>query len=301
VPVKGVPAELKFRAEKLSYQQVEKVRNMPLPWQEWLEASGIDPADILPNLQEPPEMLAAKESFREAVEKLEEAKCFNCRHYRSCLDEYKEQVRLAKDEAYYQEQIDAIRGKYWREFQQLQGVLEQGGFIRGRELLPRGVALANLRTSNELMAAEVLASGLLEELSPSELCAAASMIVAEPIRGRMAWRPIKPSPRVVELNYDMIPLAKLLHELQMDNDVENAQPYLEASYSGMVQAWAENAQWAHVVEIAGIDEGQLVRHLRQAIDMLQQFKDVPGTTESFQEKARSAVALLDRDIVQEVF
>jgi hypothetical protein len=32
-----------------------------------------------------------------------------------------------------------------------------------------------------------------------------------------------------------------------------------------------------VIELSGVDEGQLVRHLRQLIDMIRQFKDVPDS------------------------
>ena len=52
---------------------------------------------------------------------------------------------------------------------------------------------------------------------------------------------------------------------------------------------------------SGLDEGQLVRHLRQVIDVLQQFREIPGMTGAFHQKAREAIDLLDRDIVKEVF
>ncbi|MFP5502048.1 MAG: DEAD/DEAH box helicase [Candidatus Sericytochromatia bacterium] len=299
-PVKGVPKELVKRAEKLSYRQVDRVK-AELPWAEWLSASAIVPEQVLPDVSEDPKVTAAKAALAAATEEMEAASCFNCRFFRKCKDEHKVEAKLIKEEAYYQEQIEAIRSKYWRQFQVLQSVLETGGFIRGRELLSRGHALSNLRTTNELLAAEVFASGLLERLEPSELCAIASGIVAEPIRGRMNWRPLMPSPAVVSAFNEMIDMARMLDKLQRRCGADEQPLYVVSDYAGLVQAWAEEAQWAHVVEIAGIDEGQLVRHLRQAIDMLQQFKDVPGVTEGFQERVRSAIALIDRDIVQEVF
>ncbi|MNL76750.1 DSHCT domain protein [compost metagenome] len=70
---------------------------------------------------------------------------------------------------------------------------------------------------------------------------------------------------------------------------------------GLTQAWAEGLEWAPIIEASGIDEGQLVRHLRQVIDMLQQFREIPGLGETFRARAREAAELLDRDIVKEVF
>jgi hypothetical protein len=295
-PVKGVPGDLAKRADKLSYQQTDRVKDH-LPWQQWLDQAGIVPADVIPDMSDPPELVKA-----EAVADWESHKCFNCKLYRKCQDEYKEQSRVAKDAQYYQEQIDAIRGKYWRQFKTLQSVLEDALFLRGRELLPRGVALANLRTNNELLASEVFASGLLENLTPVELAAVTSAIVAEPIRGRMNWHPLRVSEGVFRAVDDVSEMANDLYRILKRHGVQDDVPlYVTGDYVGMVQAWAENAEWAHVIELSGVDEGQLVRHIRQLIDMLRQFKDVPGNTEGFREKCLECLALVDRDIVQEVF
>jgi superfamily II RNA helicase len=301
-PVKGVPGDITKRADKLSYQQSERIREHQLPWKQWLAASGIVPDDVVPDMSDPPALSAAKQALGEAVGAWEGHQCFNCRLYRKCQDEWRDQSRVAKEELYYQEQIDAIRGKYWRQFQTLQRVLEDALFLRGRELLPRGVALANLRTNNEILASEVFASGLLEKLEPVELCAVTSAIVAEPIRGRMNWHPLRVTDGVYRAVNDVNEMANDLYKILKRHGVHDETPlYVTGDYVGMVQAWAENAEWAHVIELSGVDEGQLVRHMRQLIDMLRQFKDVPGNTEAFREKCLSALALVDRDIVQEVF
>lgn len=301
-PVKGIPGDLAKRADKLSYQQTERIKDHQLPWQQWLDQAGIVPADVIPDMSDPPELVKAKTAYAESMSEWEGHKCFNCKLYRKCQDEYKDQSRVAKEMLYYQEQIDAIRGKYWRQFKTLQGVLEDALFLRGRELLPRGVALANLRTNNEILASEVFASGLLENLSPVELCAVTSAIVAEPIRGRMNWHPLRVSEGVYRAVDEVGAMAGDLYKILKRAGIQDDVPlYVTGDYVGMVQAWAENAEWAHVIELSGVDEGQLVRHLRQLIDMLRQFKDVPGNPEAFREKCLAALALVDRDIVQEVF
>jgi superfamily II RNA helicase len=77
--------------------------------------------------------------------------------------------------------------------------------------------------------------------------------------------------------------------------------YLEREYAGLTQAWADGGAWEDLVAASGIDEGQLVRHLRQVIDMLWQLRDVPGVGAAFQARSREAAGLLDRDIIKEVF
>lgn len=300
-PVKGIPGELAKRADKLSYQQTDRIKEK-LPWQDWLDAADIVPEEVIPDMSDPPNLVAAKRKHAESVADFEGHHCFNCKLYRKCQDDHKDFSRVAKEDRYYQEQIDAIRGKYWRQFKTLQSVLEDALFLRGRELLPRGVALANLRTNNEMLASEVFASGLFDSLSPTELCAVTSAIVAEPIRGRMNWHPLRVTDGVYRSVSEVNEMAGVLYKILKRHGVHDDVPlYVTGDYVGMVQAWAENAEWAHVIELSGVDEGQLVRHLRQLIDMIRQFKDVPGNTEAFREKCLSALALIDRDIVQEVF
>lgn len=295
----GVPKELAYRAEKLSFQQTVGVKDLgKLPWQLWLEQAGIEPEAVLPDAGRPNPALA---KARAALEKLnaewESVAEFNCR---TCIKAEKDESKVTGVIRALDQQIDEIRHRYWRQFQALQATLEAGDFMRGRELLPRGHAIANLRTQNELLAAEAFASGILEGLDASDLCAVASCIVAEPVRGRMTWRPIRPSPRVVEAVDELIDMAIALDQIQKKCGTD--QPlYVVSDYAGMVQAWADGAQWAHVTEMAGIDEGQLVRHMRLVIDMLQQFKDVPGAYEGFKAKVTAALELVDRDIVKEVF
>jgi superfamily II RNA helicase len=303
-PVVGVPSELAKRAEKLSFLQKDQLKGPALPWGRWLEEAGInDREDVLPQDREPRQIQEAKEDVQAATKEWEAARCFNCNFYKRCIDENKAQQQVGKLVADLHSEISEIQGKYWRRFLTLQHVLETAGFLRDRELLPRGVALAHLRTANELLAGETLASGLLQRLGPSELCAAASCIVAEPIRGRMTWRPVKPSTAVYDAIDEMCDMAKGIDKNEHDCGLSPGEMplYVTTVYAGLVQAWAEQAQWAHLTELAGIDEGQLVRHLRQVIDMLQQFKEVPGTDPGFKDKVSAAVALLDRDIVQEVF
>lgn len=305
VPVRGVPGVLRDEGQGMSYNQVKRLK-LDLPWDKWLQDSGLTPGEFLPERDEPPQLSKARRAHQEAEATFKEERCFDCKFQRRCKDEDKEVGRLLRDQAAYRAQIEAIRGKYWRQFKVLQEVLERGDFIRDRKLLPRGVALANLRTSNELVAAETLAAGLLEGLKPDDLCAVVSGVVAEPIRGRMAWRPVNPSPSVVTVNDEMIDIAKHLDRLlekcsKKDTPLDDVPLYIVFDYAGMVQAWAMGHKWAHVVERTGIDEGQLVRHLRQVIDMLNQLKDVPGNPETFRERCQEALALIDRDIVREVF
>jgi superfamily II RNA helicase len=299
--VRGVPRAWREACEPLSHGQRLRVSFDGERWMEWMAQAGVEEELVLPRRKVPAAVGRARESLEVAEAAWREQTCFDCPKVSACKQADGDASKLRRQLRAHDVQIEAIRARFWNQFVALREVLQRGDFMRGRELLPRGVALANLRTSNELVAAEALASGLLEFLEPDELAAAASLIVAEPVRGRMAWRPLRPSPRVVQLSEEVIAMAQRLFDLQAHLGDDGLPLYVVTDYCGMVQAWATNATWAHVCEIAGIDEGQLVRHLRQVIDMLNQFKDVPGMSPGFQERVMGALASIDRDIVREVF
>lgn len=305
VAARGVPNDFRWMAEGMSYLQLKRVKLEPGEFKGWERASGIERETLLPRAKEPAKLVQARESLADADADWTEKTCYNCNKLKLCRGEEKEVARLQKDMEAYQKQIDAVRSRFWNHFIALRTVLERAGFIRGRQLLPRGIALANLRTQNELLAAETLASGLLEGLEPAQLCAVVCMMIAEPPRGRMAWHPLKFSRELVGINDEMYELATHLAKIErkVSDTVADLQPsiMLATEYAGLVQHWAAGFEWAHIVETSGIDEGQLVRQIRHVIDMLNQIKDVPGNSPSFKERLNAAIASVDRDIVKEVF
>lgn len=296
----AVPRPMAMRARGLSYLQQVKPGDYEPDFKTWLEESGLDPADFEWTLKEPPDIARARAKLDEVVLELNKVPCTSCRVRLECEDLVERHRGLEKEVSHLGRDIEQVKSSHWRGFQALHRVLEEGGYMRGRELLARGVAIANIRTTNELMAAECVAGGFLEGLSPNEMATVVSCLVAEPPRGRQAWHPLPYRDSVYQVCRQLALVGRDLVRTQRNHGLE--QPiYLEREYAGLVQAWAEGGTWADIVSASGIDEGQLVRHLRQVIDMLQQFREVPGMTQGFHEKARQAIDLLDRDIVKEVF
>jgi superfamily II RNA helicase len=102
--------------------------------------------------------------------------------------------------------------------------------------------------------------------------------------------------RIDRLSRDAKRIGRTLIQRDLDLPV-----YVVDTYAGLVQAWAEGGVWGEIIERSGIEEGLLVRHIRQVIDLIEQFREVPGMPETFRERARQAAFLLDRDLVKEVF
>jgi superfamily II RNA helicase len=300
-PATGIPPEVLSKAAHLSYQQEHTTGDYHPTWNQWKEETGLDLDALLAPITEPPEIMKAREKLKGLLKQIEEHPATPCVKNKRCMDTVKLIGMLDAEIARYDTEIEAIHSNHWRQFQALVRVLEDAGYVRGRELLARGVALANLRTTNELVASEALASELMLTLSPPLLAAATSMIVAEPVRGRMFWRPMRVDPQLGMLAEELAKTVKGLYKILKRHGLEDLPLNLVADYAGLTQAWAEGRVWSELIAESGIDEGQLVRHFRQVIDMLQQFRDVPGVPATFHEKAREAAELIDRDIVREVF
>lgn len=299
-PVHSLPEQVIDKAGRLSYLQQHTPGDYRPTWHEWIDQSGLDLEAMVKPITEPPEIVKARAKLRTVEQELKAFPCSGCKLRKGCQDAVKDARVLEQEVGRYSKEIDILHSNHWRGFQKLVRFLEETGFMRGRELLARGQALANVRTSNELVCAEAIAGGYLEDLSPVELAAMASALVAEPIRGRQSWRSLKFSPTLHHVLEHLGKAAKNLARVQLRYEIE--QPiYLVTDYVGLTQAWAEGLEWAPIIEASGIDEGQLVRHLRQVIDLLQQLRDIPGVGETFRSRAREAFTLLDRDIVKEVF
>lgn len=299
-PVTALPAGVVEKAKLMSYLQHKRPDGLDSSFERWVEQSGLDLTEIEWAMVDSPEAAKVRSKLAQITSEIEAIPCGTCNLRRECSDLVTDYRTLGQDVAQVRERIEDVRSSHWRGFEALIAVLAGARYIRGRELLARGVALANIRTTNELMAAECVAGGYLEGTGPVEMAAIVSCLVAEPPRGRQMWHALPFGPAVHHVMRELARVGRELFRLQQRHHVD-LPLYLVSEYAGLTQAWAQGGDWSELISRSGIDEGQLVRHLRQVIDMLSQFREIPGMGQGFHSRAREAAALLDRDIVKEVF
>jgi superfamily II RNA helicase len=286
--------------DRTSFLQERPLPAAQVPWAAWIQAAGLDQLDGLDVQTVPPEIRKAREKLQDVSRVLADYPCQRCKERKPCQERVRERVALEEEVSSAQAQIEQVGARHWRAFVRLVKFLEEFDYLRGRELLARGQALAHVRTSNELVVAEALASDTIGDLSPVQLATFSSSLMAEPVRGRQAFSPMPLDPEVGRRIDRLAREAKRISRALMQRDLD-LPVYVVDNYAGLVQAWAEGAAWGQIIERSGIEEGLLVRHIRQVIDLIEQFREVPGMPESFRERAREAAFLLDRDLVKEVF
>jgi ATP-dependent RNA helicase HelY len=198
--------------------------------------------------------------------------------------------------------LEAIRGAYWQEFLRVVEVLEQFDAVHGRELRPKGRLIAGLRHDNELLVAEVVARGVLDDLSLGETAAVCSALIeesrsGEPIIARTFLR------RHAKLR------RRFEHLIATAESVEQAQRArhlripiaIHAGFMPAVFRWASgDDDWSGIVEQSfGGHEGDLIRAMRRLIDLLRQLAESAEVPAAVGRLLHQASRVIDRGIVLE--
>ena len=82
-------------------------------------------------------------------------------------------------------------------------------------------------------------------------------------------------------------------EAQLEHGVLQA-VHIDTNLVGLVEAWALGVDWADLVGSTSLDDGDCVRLLRRAMDVLRQIPQLPYVPDSMRKLARSAFDKLDR-------
>jgi len=182
-----------------------------------------------------------------------------------------------------------------RRFDRVLRLLEAWGHLDGWALTPRGQVLAGTFHECDLLVAEAIASGLLDELDTPSLAALVSCFTYEH-RGRDRPPPPRFPSSTVRERY--LALDRLAADLNADEE-EAGLPLTRPPDPGFVHlahAWADGRGLASVLEDEELSGGDFVRNVKQLIDLLRgvaEVAPVPATAA----RARQAADALQRGVV----
>jgi ATP-dependent RNA helicase HelY len=182
-----------------------------------------------------------------------------------------------------------------RTFDRVLRLLEAWGHLDGWALTPRGEQLVRLYHECDLLIAEALESGLLDDLDPASLAGMASCFTYEhrsPVPPPEPWYPS------AKVRHRVTQLQQLAVDLNADE--ERARLPLtrppDPSFFALAHAWAAGETLEHVLDDEEVSGGDFVRNVKQLIDLLRQIGDAasnPATART----AREAAERLFRGIV----
>jgi ATP-dependent RNA helicase HelY len=213
------------------------------------------------------------------------------RHVRSAV----QAERVARDLDDLRRQVRGRTESLARRFDRVLRLLEAWGYLDGWALTESGQVLARTYHEADLLVAEAMTTGLLDDLDVPSLAAVASCFTFEH-RGRD--RPPEPQFPNSTVRERARALARLSDELNADEAAAGL-PRTRLPDPGFVHlahAWAAGGELALVLEDEELSGGDFVRNVKQLIDLLRGIGDVapvPATAA----RARQAADALQRGVV----
>jgi ATP-dependent RNA helicase HelY len=154
-------------------------------------------------------------------------------------------------------------------FDVLLALLEERGHVRNWRLTDTGKVLRRIFHESDLLVAEAVVAGLLDDTRPEVAAGLVSVFVYEhrsPEPAPPAWFP----DRGVEQRFRSIAdLSNVIRAAEAMADIAPHRPP-DASFFAVAHAWAAGEDLATILEDEEVSGGDFVRTMRQLIDLLQQ-------------------------------
>ncbi|MFA9428718.1 DEAD/DEAH box helicase [Egicoccus sp. AB-alg2] len=169
---------------------------------------------------------------------------------------------------------------------------QDGDDIRPTE---EGLRLAGIYSEVDLLVAEAVRRGILDELDPAELAGIAALFLYEPRGGEPTERPELPTLALYDAVEELLDLAEELRRHERDAGVRPLRD-LDAGFVAPAYRWASGDDLDDALGTLDLTGGDFVRNVKQVADLVGQLRSVGG--EPLAGTAAEAVDALRRGIVE---
>lgn len=197
-------------------------------------------------------------------------------------------------------QIKRQQEIYLKEFDALTRVLQYFGRLKPDRykwhLTPLGENTSHIRAQNDLLISLVIESIDYSAFAPVEIAAIFSTLVFEP--RRYMQHDLSPcSKKVRQFFKDILYIADDLRYVQEEENIK-LPITVEFDFAPLVMLWGQGARWSSLFRFTEMTDGDVVRSMRQLIDLLRQIESLPGAPEELKKKVHEALPMLDRDLIK---
>lgn len=233
-----------------------------------------------------PEVIEFGERNKQELHKLQKFACDNCKHYKRHAKNLEVIKRLAGKKRKLEKEIERQKDIYWNKFLAHRAALQDYGYLEKDYPTAKGKTTSQIRSENELFLAEIIFSGVLENLTPAQLAGVICAITTEELRIEIPYIPFsEPIRKTLNLIRN---IKRKLEKVQSKYDIEaplNINPY----FSSLIELWVEGAEWETVSEQIEIGEGDIVRAFKRVVDVLRQLTTIDNVPEALVFTAREAI------------
>ncbi len=189
--------------------------------------------------------------------------------------------------------IEIEKDIYWKKFLNHKAVLEQFGYLENNYPNEKGKLCSSIRSENELYIAEILLSGVLDDLTPSQLSAVVCALITEDLRGD-----VFPTQTVTSSVRKALGTIKNIRRkiaiVQRDYDIDT-EMYINSFYSPLIEMWVEGTSWEEISEMSESSEGDVVRVFKRTVDVLRQISSAEYISPVLNQTAKDAVKAILRE------
>ncbi len=228
------------------------------------------------------------------LEKMHTFPCDTCKLYKKHSKNIEVLERFSVRYKKLEKEIEKQRDIFWNKFLAHRSVLMDYGYLKDDYPTDRGVTTSQIRSENELFIAEIIFSGVLENLTPAQLAAVVCAITTEDLRIDIPYLPISEPVRKT-LNV-IRNIRRKVEKVQSRYSVE-APMYINPYFSSLIELWVEGADWENITEQVDMGEGDIVRSFKRVVDVLRQFTTIANVPEALVFTAREAIDKIQREPV----
>ena len=241
----------------------------------------------------PPEAIAFEQTVKEQLNKMHSFNCDTCKLYKKHMKSLDLLERYQKRAEQLAKEIDNQRDIFWNKFLSHRNVLSIYGYLQDDFPTDKGKTASQIRSENELFLAEIIFSGVLDNLTPAELASVICAITTEDMRADM-YSQLPLSQKVRKTLNKIKDIRRKLERVQNENNVDDCM-YINSFYCALIEMWANGAEWDEIINQVEMGEGDVVRCFKRVVDVLRQLTTIENVPETLVFTAREAIENILRE------
>ena len=241
-----------------------------------------------------PEVVQFGKETKAMLEKLHQYPCDTCKLYKKHSKNIEVLGRLESRQKKLEKEIERQRDIFWNKFLAHRSVLIDFGYLQDDYPTSRGVTTSQIRSENELYIAEIIFSGVLDNLTPSQLAGVICAITTEDLRIEIPYIPFS---EPIRKTLNLIRNIKRKIEKVQNRYLVESPMYINPYFSSMIELWVEGAEWEAICDQIDVGEGDIVRSFKRVVDVLRQFTTIENVPEALVFTAREAIEKIQREPV----
>ena len=234
-----------------------------------------------------PEVTEFLDKTKSLLGKMKSYHCDICRTYKKHMKDIDVLERYEKKAEQLTKNIANEKDIYWNKFKNHRAVLTKLGYLENDFPTEKGMLCSTIRAENELYIAEMLLSGILDDLTPAQLSAVVCAVITEDLRGDVFPSQPLSHPTRKALN-QLKNVRKKIAVVQRDYDIDT-EMYINSYYSPLIEMWVEGLSWEELTGMTQSSEGDVVRVFKRTIDILRQIANAQYINPQLNETAKEAI------------